>query len=79
MFVAVCSPARNPGSAYQAWGHSSLIGPFAEVLATTGHEPTIVYGEADYGQLAERRANMPLSAQRRHDLYALVDKTRAAV
>ena len=57
----------------QAWGHSSVIGPFAEVLATTGHDADIVYAEVDYAQIEERRANMQLSKQKRGDLYKLVD------
>jgi omega-amidase len=51
LYVATCSPARNPDSPYQAWGHSTLVGPFAEVIATTDHEPTIVYAAADYAQV----------------------------
>jgi len=31
VFVATASPARNPDSSYQAWGHSSLISPWGEV------------------------------------------------
>ena len=75
LFVATCSPARNPESSYQAWGHSTVVGPFAEVLATTGHESDIVYAEIDYQEIQERRTNMPLVKQRRDDLYTLVDKT----
>lgn len=36
----------------------------------------IVYCEIDFGQLAERRANMPLRQQKRADLYSLLDLTR---
>lgn len=36
----------------QAWGHSTVVGPFAEVLATTGHEPTIVYADIDYAEVS---------------------------
>ena len=50
-----------------------MIGPFAEVIATTSHEEDIVYAEMDYSQIEERRRNMPLAEQKRHDLYALVD------
>jgi omega-amidase len=69
----VCSPAREPGAAYQAWGHSTVVGPFAEVLATCEEGAATVYAELDYAALRERRANMPLDAQRRRDLYRLVD------
>ena len=62
----------------QAWGHSSVIGPFAEVMATTGHDADIVYAEIDYAQIEERRSNMQLSKQKRGDLYQLQDLTRHA-
>ncbi|CAN6172941.1 unnamed protein product, partial [Urochloa humidicola] len=47
LFVATCSPARDPDakSDYMIWGHSSLIGPFGEVLAAAGHEEATVIGE----------------------------------
>lgn len=73
-YVMTCSPARNPDASYQAWGHSTVVGPFAEVLATCEHEPTSVYAELDFGQVAERRMNLPLKQQKRLDLYELVDK-----
>lgn len=27
LYVATCSPARDAGAGYVAWGHSTLIGP----------------------------------------------------
>ncbi|KAL5995382.1 hypothetical protein ACLOJK_025441 [Asimina triloba] len=27
LYVATCSPARDPGAGYIAWGHSTLVGP----------------------------------------------------
>lgn len=50
-----------------------MVGPFAEVLATTDCNEDIVYAELDYAQIEERRANMPLSKQKRKDLYTLID------
>lgn len=75
VFVATCSPARNPASSYQAWGHSTVVGPFAEVIATCDHEPTTVYAELDYNQIQERRSSIPVTHQKRHDLYEIRDKT----
>jgi len=74
LFVATCSPARNPESGYQAWGHSTVVGPFAEVLATCEEGPATVVAELDFDQVDQRRSNMPLGQQRRGDLYELVDK-----
>jgi omega-amidase len=41
LFVATCSLARcsseeAKAGGYVAWGHSTAVGPFAEILGTTG-------------------------------------------
>ncbi|OAY66575.1 Omega-amidase, chloroplastic, partial [Ananas comosus] len=53
LFVATCSPARNPNaeSDYMIWGHSSLVGPFGDMIATTGHDEATVAGEIDYSMI----------------------------
>ncbi|KAL4302053.1 hypothetical protein GQ457_10G001740 [Hibiscus cannabinus] len=76
LYVATCSPARDPGAGYVAWGHSTLVGPFGEVLATTEHEEDIIIAEIDYSILEQRRASLPFTKQRRGDLYKLVDMQR---
>ncbi|KAG2610222.1 omega-amidase, chloroplastic-like isoform X2 [Panicum virgatum] len=78
LFVATCSPARDPNaeSDYMIWGHSSLIGPFGEVLAAAGHEEATVIGEIDLSMILSTRENLPLGMQRRRDLYRWVDVQR---
>nr|GMC53097.1 omega-amidase, chloroplastic-like [Ipomoea batatas] len=76
LFVATCSPARDAGAGYVAWGHSTLVGPFGEILATTEHDEAIIISEIDYSQIELRRTNLPLEKQRRGDLYQLVDAQR---
>ncbi|KAI7745325.1 hypothetical protein M8C21_027012 [Ambrosia artemisiifolia] len=76
LYVATCSPARDAGSGYVAWGHSTLVGPFGEVLATTEHDEATIVSEIDYSVLELRRTNLPLQKQRRGDLYSLVDVQR---
>ncbi|XP_022851869.1 omega-amidase, chloroplastic isoform X2 [Olea europaea var. sylvestris] len=76
LYVATCSPARDVGAGYVAWGHSTLVGPFGEVLATTEHDEAIIISDIDYSQIELRRTNLPLEKQRRGDLYQLVDVQR---
>ncbi|CAI0401353.1 unnamed protein product [Linum tenue] len=76
LYVATCSPARDEGAGYVAWGHSTLVGPFGEVLATTEHEEAIIIAEIDYSLIEQRRTFLPLTKQRRGDLYQLVDVER---
>jgi len=70
-YVAAVSPARNPESKYQAWGHTTLVSPWGEVAATTDEAPGIVYGEIRPTRVAEVRAQIPVGSQARADLYAL--------
>ncbi|KAJ3702498.1 hypothetical protein LUZ61_006203 [Rhynchospora tenuis] len=76
LYFATCSPARDTSAGYTAWGHSTVVGPFGEVLATTEHEETIIVAEIDYSLLEQRRTHLPLGKQRRGDLYQLVDVQR---
>ncbi|GJN08912.1 hypothetical protein PR202_ga26872 [Eleusine coracana subsp. coracana] len=76
LFVATCAPARDTSAGYVAWGHSTLVGPFGEVIATTEHEETTIIAEIDYSLIEQRRRFLPLQHQRRGDLYQLVDVQR---
>ncbi|KAL3532671.1 hypothetical protein ACH5RR_006192 [Cinchona calisaya] len=76
LYVATCSPARVNNAGYVAWGHSTLVGPFGEVLATTEHEEVTVVAEIDYSLIEQRRTYLPFQKQRRGDLYQLVDVRR---
>ncbi|XP_043721766.1 omega-amidase, chloroplastic-like [Telopea speciosissima] len=76
LYVATCSPARDAVAGYVAWGHSTLVGPFGEVLATTEHDEAIVVAEIDYSLIETRRTSLPLEKQKRGDLYQLVDVQR---
>ncbi|XP_062210067.1 omega-amidase, chloroplastic-like [Phragmites australis] len=73
LFVATCAPARDTSAGYVAWGHSTLVGPFGEVIATTEHEEATIIAEIDYSLIEQRRQFLPLQSQRRGDLYQLVD------
>ncbi|KAG8042837.1 hypothetical protein GUJ93_ZPchr1147g2957 [Zizania palustris] len=77
LFVATCAPARDTSAGYVAWGHSTLVGPFGEVIATAEHEETTVIAEIDYSLIDQRRQFLPLQYQRRGDLYQLVDIQRS--
>lgn len=35
----------------QAWGHSTVVGPFAEILGSCDEKPTIVYADMDFTQV----------------------------
>jgi omega-amidase len=70
-FVAGVSIARNPSAAYQAWGHSTLVSPYGEVVATTDEGAGTVFADVRLGRVDEVRAQIPVGRQTRTDLYAL--------
>ena len=69
LYVATISPARDEKASYIAWGHSSVVSPWGEVVATTEHEEDIVYTDIKPNYPDEVRAQIPIRSQKRHDLY----------
>lgn len=49
VYVATASPARSESSSYVAWGHSSAVSPWGEIIASTKEKESVVY--ADIGGL----------------------------
>lgn len=68
VYVALCSPARG-AEGYQAWGHSLVCDPMAEVLVEAGESEEIVYAELEGEKLEETRKAIPIYGQRRFDVY----------
>ncbi len=68
-YFAAVSPARNPDSSYTAWGHSTIVNPWGEVIATTDEGAATIVAELDMARVAAVRAQIPVSLQTRDDLY----------
>jgi len=69
-YVALASPARSSNAEdYQAWGHSMLVGPWADVLVEAEHEPIVLVTEVDPAECDRIRGQVPTSFQKRADLY----------
>lgn len=69
IYVALCSPARDLTAGYHAWGHSTLVDPLGQLVATTEENEDVVYGDIDPNFLQESRTNIPVTTQRRFDVY----------
>lgn len=73
-FVVAASPARNPDSGYQAYGHSIIVDPWGTPVATAqGHNEEILIADLDLDKVNQVRASMRLLDQRRPDVYGLGD------
>ncbi|XP_015756588.1 PREDICTED: omega-amidase NIT2-like [Acropora digitifera] len=71
LYVAAVSPARDEKATYVAWGHSTVINPWGEVVAKADHTDQILYSEIDLNYLEQIRAQIPVQTQKRLDLYKL--------
>ena len=45
MYIASVSPARNMEADYHAWGFSSMVDPYGEIIAKADSGEEIVYGD----------------------------------
>lgn len=69
VFVGLCSPSRDMEADYNAWGHSLIVDPNAEVLEQLDEKEGIVVQELKAGRIEEVRKGIPLYTQRRFDVY----------
>lgn len=69
-YVAMVSPARSEDPAdYQAYGHSMVANPWAEVLVEAEHEPGVWVAEVDPDEVDRIRQQVPTSFQKKSSLY----------
>ncbi|GCB67240.1 hypothetical protein scyTo_0012118, partial [Scyliorhinus torazame] len=71
VYIAAVSPAHNENDSYVAWGHSSVVNPWGEVVAKAGSEETIIYADIDLKYLSDIRQQIPVLKQKRQDLYSV--------
>ncbi|KAI0253888.1 carbon-nitrogen hydrolase [Lactifluus subvellereus] len=71
VFFSMCSPARDLTAGYHAWGHSSAFDPMGLKLVEAEDGETILHTRID---LQRRPAGIPVTTQRRFDVYPDVSK-----
>lgn len=75
LYVCACSPARpsekeiQEKKSYPSWGHSTVVNPWSEVVATTDEKEGIVNWKLEKSQIEEVRKMIPIGTQRRWDVY----------
>lgn len=71
LYFVAASPARNLKAVYHAYGHSSIVNPWGEVVVRGGAEEEIICGEVDLDYVDKIRNQLPLLKHRRRDVYEL--------
>ena len=74
VYVGIPSPARDPQATYIAWGHSSVVSPWGEVIAKANEKEDIIFADIDLEFLEGVRNQIPIGFQKRNDLYEVRDK-----
>lgn len=81
-FVLTASPARTDPPKegeegkyphYSAWGHSTVVNPWGEVIATCDEKENVVVADLNMQEVENMRQGIPTFNQKRLDLYKLVD------
>uniref|UniRef100_G3MR79 omega-amidase n=1 Tax=Amblyomma maculatum TaxID=34609 RepID=G3MR79_AMBMU len=72
LYVASASPARDDGASYVAWGHSMLVDPLGKVVASAVAAEELVIGDVDLEHLESVRNQIPITKQKRDDIYDIV-------
>lgn len=83
-YVLTASPARsvavdtsddsttsNKYPPYSAWGHSTVVAPWGDIIATTDEKESIVLADIDLTKVESMRQSIPVRNQKRTDLYTL--------
>jgi len=82
IWIAMCSPARNTNPTaetgnYSAWGHSQVTDPNGVIVSTTEEKEDIVYADVDVQKMKEIREGIPVTVQRRLDVYEVAERSAA--
>lgn len=75
-YICACSPARPSEGAksYPSWGHSTIVNPWSEVVATIDEKEGIVNWKMERTLIEEVRKMIPIGRQRRWDVYRDVSR-----
>ncbi|KAB7500418.1 Nitrilase-like protein 1 [Armadillidium nasatum] len=73
VYIASASLARDTSGPFIAWGHSTVVDPLGKILGTAQEKEDIVYCELDLKHVNKVRKMIPITFQRRTDLYDVVE------
>ncbi|KAK6339020.1 hypothetical protein TWF696_009816 [Orbilia brochopaga] len=69
IYIALCSPARDMNASYHAWGHSMVVDPNGEVMQELEDSEGVILAELSDERIQEVRKGIPVTTQRRFDVY----------
>ncbi|XP_055905572.1 omega-amidase NIT2-like [Eupeodes corollae] len=76
LYVASISPSRDETAGYVAYGHSMVVDPWAKILASAKEKEEVVIADLDFSIVEKVRQQIPISTQRRTDLYTTTETNK---
>ncbi|KAM0791199.1 hypothetical protein ACM66B_005681 [Microbotryomycetes sp. NB124-2] len=77
MYVVMCSPARGTEEGtYPAWGYSGVADPMGKLVAQLDEKEGILFAEIDMDVINKARSGIPVTVQRRFDVYTQVQEVK---
>eukprot|EP00088_Acartia_fossae_P062581 TRINITY_DN7568_c0_g1_i1.p1 TRINITY_DN7568_c0_g1~~TRINITY_DN7568_c0_g1_i1.p1 ORF type:complete len:368 (+),score=36.14 TRINITY_DN7568_c0_g1_i1:52-1104(+) len=73
VYVAFASPARDESAEYVAYANSAVASPWGEIVTQADEKDTIIYTDIDLQYADTIRKQIPISFQRRNDMYSVHD------
>jgi len=70
IYFSMCSPARDMSAGYHAWGHSMVVDPMGAVIGKAAEDEAIIHAYIDPKPFHEARRDIPVTVQRRFDVYS---------
>jgi omega-amidase len=64
-YFCACSVARDTTATYVAWGHSVIVDPWGDTVATLDAEEGLAAADISKERIAEIRARLPINAGRK--------------
>lgn len=71
LFFVGASAARYEGFDYECWGHSAVVGPLGDVMASCDEKEQILYCDIDLSEIDSARRQLPTFLKLREDLYTV--------
>ena len=72
-FMVAAAAARYEGFNYECWGHSMIVDPYGQVLASCKAEETTVFAEIELDRVSEVRAQLPTFTTLRREIYRVAE------
>ncbi|SCV71822.1 BQ2448_4516 [Microbotryum intermedium] len=71
IYIVMCSPARaTGGDGYKAWGYSGVTDPMGKIVAQLEEKEGVLFVDIDMDLINKARAGIPVTVQRRFDVYS---------